>query len=397
MYERPAACAARDHVSLAYGVSSRGGGSSTSASGTGASGSEPKPRCSAIPAAGTGSSSSKPHPQCLRRRSTVTGHSVLPTRHPRPRPLEDGSGGEPLARGGVRAARGPREAADEAIAALEDRGSPAHDGLAARLAGYEAGDGRLELELQPMRWSLRLVREDASASLAALCVTRAADGRWLAGRRAAWVASWAGRWALGAGGSVEVGEDPVETLTRELDEEWSVAPERLSVEALVSLPEPAGDAGRPRVAARGRRGHRRRRARRARLVARRSRRLAGGRRPVAAPDGGDPGMSKILNRDVLRYTSYSLSVVYAVLLWAAITGRQDIVGVLGWVHGIGWIVMSLLCLEAVRRRVIPFWLGVMVAVVGGVGPFAGSIGFYLEDRKIRHQGRAPRPAAEKVS
>jgi ADP-ribose pyrophosphatase YjhB (NUDIX family) len=128
------------------------------------------------------------------------------------------------------------EAADEAIAALEDRGSPAHDGLAARLAGYEVDDGRLRLELQPMRWSLRLVREDASASLAALCVTRAADGRWLAGRRASWVASWAGRWALGAGGSVEVGEDPVETLTRELDEEWSVTPERLSVEALVSLP-----------------------------------------------------------------------------------------------------------------------------------------------------------------
>ena len=128
------------------------------------------------------------------------------------------------------------EAADEAIAALEDRGSPAHDGLAARLAGYEAGDSRLELELQPMRWSLRLIGEDALGSLSVLCAARAADGRWLAGRRAAWVASWAGRWALGAGGSVEVGEDPVETLTRELDEEWSVAPERLSVEALVSLP-----------------------------------------------------------------------------------------------------------------------------------------------------------------
>ena len=128
------------------------------------------------------------------------------------------------------------EAADEAIAALEDRGSPAHDGLAARLAGFEAADGRLQLELQPMRWSLRLVREDASASLAALCVTRDADGRWLAGRRAKWVATWAGRWALGAGGAVEVGEDPVETLGRELEEEWSVTPERLSVEALVSLP-----------------------------------------------------------------------------------------------------------------------------------------------------------------
>ena len=128
------------------------------------------------------------------------------------------------------------EAADEAIAALADRGSPAHDGLAARLAGYDAGDGRLELELQPMRWSLRLVREDASASLAALCVVRDSDGRWLAGRRAPWVASWAGRWALGAGGAVEVGEDPTETLWRELAEEWSVEPEREQVEALVCLP-----------------------------------------------------------------------------------------------------------------------------------------------------------------
>jgi len=128
------------------------------------------------------------------------------------------------------------EAADEAIAALENRGSPAHDGLAARLADYRVDNGRLELELQPMRWSLRLVRDDASASLAALCVTRSAEGRWLAGRRAPWVASWAGRWALGAGGAVEVGEDPVETLGRELEEEWSVTPERLTVEALVCLP-----------------------------------------------------------------------------------------------------------------------------------------------------------------
>jgi len=126
--------------------------------------------------------------------------------------------------------------ADRAIAALQDRGSPSHDGMAARLAGYAVADGRLELDLQPMRWSLRLVEEDASASLAALCVTRDADGRWLAGRRAAWLASWPGRWALGAGGAVEVGEDPVLTLERELEEEWAVAPERLEVEALLCLP-----------------------------------------------------------------------------------------------------------------------------------------------------------------
>ena len=43
--------------------------------------------------------------------------------------------------------------------------------------------------------------------------------------------------------------------------------------------------------------------------------------------------------------------------------------------------MSLLCIAAVRRRVIPLWLGVMVAVVGGVGPFAGSIGFIVDERR----------------
>jgi ADP-ribose pyrophosphatase YjhB (NUDIX family) len=128
------------------------------------------------------------------------------------------------------------QAADRAIADLEERGSPAHDGVAARLAGFaQEGDG-LVLELQPMRWSLRLVEGDAGGSLAALCVTRDHEGRWLAGRRSAWLATWAGRWALGAGGAVEVGEDPVETLARELQEEWSVTPERLQAEALVALP-----------------------------------------------------------------------------------------------------------------------------------------------------------------
>lgn len=72
--------------------------------------------------------------------------------------------------------------------------------------------------------------------MSALCVVRAADGSWLAGRRAAWLASWAGRWALGAAGSVEVDEHPIDTLQRELREEWSVVAERMSVEALVRLP-----------------------------------------------------------------------------------------------------------------------------------------------------------------
>lgn len=108
--------------------------------------------------------------------------------------------------------------------------------MAARLAGFEVGEHRLALELQPVRWALRLNPDNAVQSMSALCVVRDAGGRWLAGRRADWLASWAGRWALGAGGSVEVDENPTGTLYRELHEEWSVEPDRLTVEALLRLP-----------------------------------------------------------------------------------------------------------------------------------------------------------------
>ncbi len=40
-----------------------------------------------------------------------------------------------------------------------------------------------------MRWALRLLREDASGALSVLCVVRDCEGRWLAGRRAQWVAT----------------------------------------------------------------------------------------------------------------------------------------------------------------------------------------------------------------
>jgi 8-oxo-dGTP diphosphatase len=129
------------------------------------------------------------------------------------------------------------QAADAAIDALRKRGSPSHDGVAARLIDYTPdADAGIAMELQPQRWALRLLPGNASQSVAALCVTRSADGRWLAGRRAGWVASWAGRWALGAGGSVDLGENPADTLVRELAEEWSVTPERVRGEALVQLP-----------------------------------------------------------------------------------------------------------------------------------------------------------------
>ena len=78
------------------------------------------------------------------------------------------------------------------------RGSPAG---ARRTTGWCSSCSR-------SRWALRLVEGNACDSLTALCVVRSADGRWLAGRRADWVSTWADRWALGAGGAVDLGESP---------------------------------------------------------------------------------------------------------------------------------------------------------------------------------------------
>jgi hypothetical protein len=94
----------------------------------------------------------------------------------------------------------------------------------------------------------------------------------------------------------------------------------------------------------------------------------------------------------LKYLSFAHSAIYFTLLvlWLS-AGPDGLRAVFGWAHGIGWIVMSLLCIAAVRMRVIPLWLAVMVAVVGGVGPFAGSISFVVcERRAAAAEGRLER-------
>jgi hypothetical protein len=84
----------------------------------------------------------------------------------------------------------------------------------------------------------------------------------------------------------------------------------------------------------------------------------------------------------LKYLSFAHSAIYLTLLTLWLTdGPEELRQIFGWAHGIGWIVMSLLCIVAVRQHVIPLWLAVMVAVVGGIGPFAGSISFVVCERR----------------
>ena len=43
--------------------------------------------------------------------------------------------------------------------------------------------------------------------------------------------------------------------------------------------------------------------------------------------------------------------------------------------------MSLVCLAAVRMRIVPLRVAVAVAVLGGIGPFFGSAEFIREERR----------------
>jgi hypothetical protein len=83
----------------------------------------------------------------------------------------------------------------------------------------------------------------------------------------------------------------------------------------------------------------------------------------------------------LKWTSFFHSLIYLSLIVCALAGLAGPTMVLGWTHGILWIVMALACIAAVRGRVIPMRVGVAVAVLGGLGPFIGSYEF------VREQGR----------
>ena len=85
----------------------------------------------------------------------------------------------------------------------------------------------------------------------------------------------------------------------------------------------------------------------------------------------------------LKWTSFLHSLIYlALLVCAFAAGKPEpLTEALGWTHGVLWISMSLACLTAARRRVVPLRVAVAVAVLGGIGPFFGSLEFAREQRR----------------
>lgn len=89
-----------------------------------------------------------------------------------------------------------------------------------------------------------------------------------------------------------------------------------------------------------------------------------------------------LSYGTLKKLSFAHSGVYICLLivWL-VPGLALATSIFGFVHGIGWILMVLLILLALRARVVPLRTATAVAVLGGIAPFFGSYEFIRERRR----------------
>ena len=100
--------------------------------------------------------------------------------------------------------------------------------------------------------------------------------------------------------------------------------------------------------------------------------------PTPSPKQRGPSLSY----NTLKKLSFAHSSVYICLLivWL-VPGLAIATSIFGFVHGIGWILMVLLILLALRARVVPLRTATAVAVLGGIAPFFGSYEFIREGRK----------------
>jgi hypothetical protein len=100
---------------------------------------------------------------------------------------------------------------------------------------------------------------------------------------------------------------------------------------------------------------------------------------------GRPLPARLLTFTRLKWASFTHSCVYLALLVSAFAAGkpEPLTDLLGWTHGVLWIMMSLACITAARLRIVPLKLAVAVAVLGGIGPFFGSFEFIREQSRRR--------------
>ena len=93
----------------------------------------------------------------------------------------------------------------------------------------------------------------------------------------------------------------------------------------------------------------------------------------------------------VRLSSIAEGCVFSALLVVAIGGLgEDLERVLGWTHGVGWILLCLLVGYGCRRRIFPWPL--LAATVSPLGPVGSTAGIeYLARRGAGEPERVSQP------
>ena len=85
---------------------------------------------------------------------------------------------------------------------------------------------------------------------------------------------------------------------------------------------------------------------------------------------------------VRLYSAFELCLFTALVITAVFGLSEDAELVLGWSHGVGWILLCIAVAEGCRRRVFPWTL--LAASVSPLGPVGSTIGLeYLARRGNR--------------
>ena len=85
---------------------------------------------------------------------------------------------------------------------------------------------------------------------------------------------------------------------------------------------------------------------------------------------------------VRLYSAFELCLFAALVVTAVLGLSEGAELVLGWSHGVGWILLCLVVAEGCRRRVFPWAL--LAATVSPAGPLGSTIGLeYLARRRNR--------------
>lgn len=79
----------------------------------------------------------------------------------------------------------------------------------------------------------------------------------------------------------------------------------------------------------------------------------------------------------LGYASLAHSLIYSGLLVVWLTpGLHNAEFIFGLTHGLGWIAMALVSIAYATNHTIPVRTAVAVAILGGIGPFFGTVEFF---------------------